>query len=184
MSAGPTNKGLLTVSDLGSRLRQAIRGKNMTIEKFAGEADIKRTTLQDYLANAAKPSADALTKMIRAGLDVSWILTGEVQTNLLTCIADHQKFVPVNGPLASDPEVCVSILIRCLNKVEKDPDVSKRLPDLMFATWSTFSLVAAATQSLAPNLIQRARAEGASAEVVAELLIQALFPSERPSTFN
>ena len=62
----------------GARLREAIVARGRTLAAFAQEANIPYRTLQTYLSDHGKPGAEHLTRLLEAGIDVSWLLTGRV----------------------------------------------------------------------------------------------------------
>ena len=65
---------------LGTRLRDAIVARGHTLAAFAAETKIPYRTLQNYLADNRKPGAEHLAKMLDAGIDMTWLLTGRTRS--------------------------------------------------------------------------------------------------------
>ena len=61
---------------LGGRLRRLIAFRKQSIAAFATQASIPYKTLQNYLADRRKPSADHLIRLHRVRIDILWLLTG------------------------------------------------------------------------------------------------------------
>ncbi|MBK7500694.1 MAG: helix-turn-helix transcriptional regulator [Ignavibacteriales bacterium] len=62
--------------DIGERIRQFIDSQGMTSREFAKKIDMSYENLHAYLTNKRDPGAIVLSRLIEAGADVNWILTG------------------------------------------------------------------------------------------------------------
>lgn len=58
------------------RLRASIKSKGWTIAQFSRLSGVPYRSLQDYLAGKCNPGFDQLAKFSKAGIDISYILTG------------------------------------------------------------------------------------------------------------
>jgi transcriptional regulator with XRE-family HTH domain len=144
----------------------------MTIERFATETGIKRTTIQEYLAGKSKPSADALERIARAGVNVDWLLTGEVRPSILAALPLFENARPVRGVLAEDPELGLVVLSRALEKMndwaQQSAEIDRKInfSRMLEVTWRLFLQFAQNAERQRETII-RVRQEGGSPETVA-----------------
>jgi transcriptional regulator with XRE-family HTH domain len=175
----------------GDRLKQELGQRGVDAGSFALKLGVKERTVYAYLSGDAKPSFDVLTHMAREGVDVHWVLTGELSLGS----ALESEYLPTwlrrpaSGILAEDRELgCAVFLLLVLAYSEQwkrgvEAQMSAGLegwkcfnPGVSIANvWATFQLWAKQADSVAAAL-RRARSEGASAGAVALLFTQLATP--------
>lgn len=64
---------------VSDRLRLFIELRGQSIREFADETGVPYRTLQDYVAGKRRPGADHLIRMASVGIDINWLLTGDVR---------------------------------------------------------------------------------------------------------
>ena len=62
---------------LSHRLRSLIRWRGMTQKQFAAETGIPYQTLRKYLDGRSPPGSERVARLMRAQIDIGWLLTGE-----------------------------------------------------------------------------------------------------------
>lgn len=63
---------------IGSRLRDTLNSRGLSLASFASKSGIAYRSLQNYVAGEQNPGAEALLKIKEAlGLSIDWLLTGE-----------------------------------------------------------------------------------------------------------
>jgi transcriptional regulator with XRE-family HTH domain len=72
--------------EIGSRLKQARSALGMTQKEFCARYGIKIPSLRDYELGNSIPGGEAISDLMRAGINSNWLLTGEGEMLL----ADHQ----------------------------------------------------------------------------------------------
>ncbi len=66
------------VSSLGGRLRAFVAWRGHSLKEFTEQTGIPYRTLQKYVANAASPGADHIARIGSAGVNIGWLVTGEI----------------------------------------------------------------------------------------------------------
>lgn len=66
---------------IGPRLRRFIELRGMTIRDFAALAQIPERTLYNYLGGDRRPVVEHLANLAAVGVDLNWLLTGEIRTS-------------------------------------------------------------------------------------------------------
>lgn len=67
-----------TENRAGERLRESIDGRGWSLADFSRLSGVPYRSLQDYVAGKSKPGFEQLMKFACAGIDVSYVLTGNV----------------------------------------------------------------------------------------------------------
>ncbi len=65
---------------IGKRLETFVAISGKSRKAFSQLAKIPYRTLQDYLADKRKPGADHLVRLAESGIDVHWLLTGQIKS--------------------------------------------------------------------------------------------------------
>jgi len=87
---------------LGSRLRSFITLNGLSVRELEKRTGIPYRSLHEYLSDKRKPGADHLAKMPTVGIDVEWLLTGEVKPGLKFKItADRDDAVTLDFDLSN-----------------------------------------------------------------------------------
>lgn len=77
----------IDLDSVHGRLRHAIRhcyameGEEPSLRVFSKEAGIPYRSLQDYLSGARMAGGEALQKLAKKGIDINWVLLGDVLTS-------------------------------------------------------------------------------------------------------
>lgn len=69
----------MAAETIGTRLKQALRDRAMSMASLASAAGIPYRSIQNYASDDQKPGAEALVKLKETlGIDIDWLLTGNL----------------------------------------------------------------------------------------------------------
>jgi hypothetical protein len=122
---------------LGERLRLFIMTRRLSIKDFAGHCGVPYRTIQEYLVDKRKPGADHLGRMAQCGLDVNWLLTGNVGGMMRDIF---ENLPEIHGPLAAHPEMARHAMLRCFDAMDAHAREVQALTPLRSQVYGAFSL--------------------------------------------
>jgi transcriptional regulator with XRE-family HTH domain len=99
------------MSGFGTRLKNALVARNLSVPEFAERYKLDKTSLYAYLRGDKNPSADAFEKLAAAGIDLSWLCTGEIGPGILAHGA-NPTLQPLTGVVAEDYDFALALLKR------------------------------------------------------------------------
>lgn len=62
---------------IGERIKEFIKGKNLSVGEFAKKIDMSYPNLFAYVNGSREPGAVVLKRLFEAGADLNWILMGK-----------------------------------------------------------------------------------------------------------
>lgn len=114
---------------LGTRLRQFIKLNGMTVRQFEKATEIPYRSIHEYLSDKRKPGAEHLAKMIDAGVDIEWLLTGKEKHGINFLFSDIEHLGPIGGFVIADIELRKKIFFYAVNIVDEvysnEPEFTK-----------------------------------------------------------
>lgn len=67
---------------IADRLRRVLTFKRLSIREFSAQTGVPYSTLQSYLGGTRRPAADHLVAIASTGIDIHWLLTGQLRPPL------------------------------------------------------------------------------------------------------
>lgn len=116
---------------LGGRLRQFIVFNGMTVRGFARKADIPERSVHEYLADKRKPGADHLAGILAAGVDLRWLLTGHVRSEIVFDFSTEREIGDLGGIAGAYPDLASHLMAYAFEVVDthikNNPDDIRRM---------------------------------------------------------
>lgn len=72
---------IANISTIGGRLRAFVAWRGFSLRAFSEQTGIPYRTLQKYVANVAAPGAEHLARISNAGVEMNWLVTGEIASD-------------------------------------------------------------------------------------------------------
>lgn len=88
--------------DLAARLVQARNALKLTQDALSGASGIPLSTLKKYEGSHREPGAEALGRLVKAGLNANWLLTGEGDMRVDTVPARNAEPTAKNAVEAAE----------------------------------------------------------------------------------
>jgi len=174
---------------LGSRLRSFITLNGLSVRELEKRTGIPYRSLHEYLSDKRKPGADHLAKMPTVGIDVEWLLTGEVKpglkfkitadrddtVNLDFDLSNSEGLLPVTGSMCADltfSEKIVRDAIELVNElIEQNPTAFSLMgvQGCVTSVWVVFSAYMSLIERHEEHFI-KARDTDYPVEKIAEIL--------------
>lgn len=162
---------------LGTRLRQFINLNGMTVRELEKRSGIPYRSLHEYLSDKRKPGADHLVKLIGAGVDVEWLLTGALRPGMYFNFESVKGLNAVKGALLGDAELVNILLHDAVNVVDEiiaeNPDAKAvmGIEGIISSVWSVFQLYVSLVESHEEHFV-KARETGYPVDKVAAMLLE------------
>ncbi len=102
---------------IGDRLRQERERLGLTQDEFSAAAGSKRRTLVDWEKGVSSPTAVQLAALRTAGVDVTYVITGEHQGHGIGEQAVHQAVLDAVDLLSLDKKVDARQLAKAVVKL-------------------------------------------------------------------
>lgn len=98
-------------SSLGGRLRAFVAWRGYSLREFSAKTEIGYRSLQRYVANAASPGADHIARIGRVGVNIGWLVTGEIPSLFTETLAVDFKR-PVVSLFCADEQLLKEVFQR------------------------------------------------------------------------
>ena len=167
------------VSTVGGRLRRFLTFAGLSIRDFSKRTGVPYRTLQNYLAGNRLPDAEHLGRLAGAGIDINWLLTGELRPAMLPVLRDGADAEGIEA-VGADTE----LLARLSLVAQRDADgYAARILDRTGAPLRPSQGLAAIAYYLRLRLrtaaglarhIETLRRDGYSTELIVDILTGAL----------
>lgn len=162
---------------LGTRLRQFINLNGMTVRELERQSGIPYRSLHEYLSDKRKPGADHLVKLIDAGVDIEWLLTGVLRPGFNVILDGIEGINEIKGELSGDIELRTALIrysVAIIDEImEENPGAKSVMgfQGIVSSVWSLFSFFMSLAEDHKDHFL-KAREVGYPLDKVVAMLLE------------
>lgn len=159
---------------ISKRLKLVLQAQGLSIKQFSKDSGIPYRTVQDYLAGKRNPGVDHLVKLHEFGVDLVWLLTGDIDGAIKL---EFPAFSSQVGLLVADKELGSAFFEACIDIVHQlnvehlnaSGEPMKPL-EIFSCIWKCFELVSNIADKHSEKLV-KAKHNGWTSKEITDLVV-------------